>query len=86
VLKILGRGAIALTVGLLELAGWILWAFLSVLGFVLFLKRFAERATLAIIRAGKRRRARRASRADAAAMRVPIASEPDPAHAVVSFR
>lgn len=93
-LKLLGRGAVALGIGLLELAGWIFWALLTFLGFCIAAKRLVERATLAFIRRRKRRRiareaARAASAGAAGAQRSPaspILPEPDPAHASLSFR
>ena len=56
VLKVLGRGAIALGVGAFNLAIWVFWALLTLIGLVAALKRSAERATLTII---QRRKARR---------------------------
>jgi len=45
ILKLAGRGAILLTVGTFNLAMWLFWAVLTVLGFVSSLKRATERAT-----------------------------------------
>lgn len=45
ILKYLGRGAIALTVAAFDLVLWIFWAALLVLGFVVSMKRAAERST-----------------------------------------
>lgn len=59
VLKVLGRGAIALSVGLFELASWMFWALLSLVGFVAGLKRSVERMAERSIARGKLRRARR---------------------------
>jgi hypothetical protein len=59
VMKVLGRGAIVLTVGAFQLAGWILWALLNVIALVVAFKRTAERATLSVIQASKARRIRR---------------------------
>jgi hypothetical protein len=56
VLKVLGRGAIALGVGVVNLASWILWSLLSLIGLAAALKRSAERAALAIIHCRKARR------------------------------
>jgi hypothetical protein len=67
ILKLLGRGAIAITGSLIELALALLWAAANVLGFCASLKRTAERATLAVIRRRKLRRARLAASAAAAA-------------------
>jgi hypothetical protein len=58
VLKLLGRGAIALTSGLFDLALWVFWAIAHLLGFCVTLKRAVERITLWAIRRGKRRRER----------------------------
>jgi len=58
VLKLLGRGAIALTTGLFDLALWVFWAIANLLGFCVTLKRTAERITLWAIRRRKRKRAR----------------------------
>jgi hypothetical protein len=65
VLKLLGRAAIALTTGLVDLALWVLWALAHLLGFCVTLKRTAERIALWAIRRGKRRRARLLARARA---------------------
>lgn len=54
VLKVLGRGAIALTVGLFELSSWILWALLSLVGLAASFKRLVERSTLRFIHWRKR--------------------------------
>ncbi len=56
ILKVLGRGAIALTTGLFDLASWMFWAIANLIGLCAALKRTAERMTLRIIR---RRRAKR---------------------------
>src|SRR5207244_10693312 len=56
VLKLLGRGAIALTTGVFELATWLFWALAHLVGFCVTLKRTAERLTLWAIRRRKRRR------------------------------
>ncbi|HEX5509746.1 MAG TPA: hypothetical protein VFX37_14695 [Pseudolabrys sp.] len=56
ILKILGRGAIALTFAAFDLAAWIFAALLTVLGFIVSLKRATERITLRIIRRRKARR------------------------------
>ena len=45
ILKLAGRGAIVLTVGTFNLAMWMFWAMLTVLGFVSSLKRMTERTT-----------------------------------------
>lgn len=59
ILKLLGRGAFALGVGLFQLASWIFWAMLNLLLLVITLKRAAERVTESAIHRGKLRRARR---------------------------
>jgi hypothetical protein len=45
ILKVLGRGAIALTAAMFDLALWIFWAALMLFGFVSSMKAAAERAT-----------------------------------------
>jgi len=67
ILKLLGRGAIAITGSLIELALALMWAAANVLGFCASLKRTAERASLAVIRRRKLRRARLGASAAAAA-------------------
>jgi hypothetical protein len=67
ILKIAGRGAIALAVLTFDVAGWILGAILAVFGFVSALKSAVERTTLHIVR---RRRERRAARWPIAAVPV----------------
>jgi len=56
ILKMFGRGALFLAASAFNLSWWILWAMLTVLGFVMALKRTCERATE---RYCDRRRARR---------------------------
>ena len=58
VMKVLGRGAIALTTGLFDLTLWVFWAVAHLLGFCVTLKRLTERITLWAIARGKHRRAR----------------------------
>jgi hypothetical protein len=58
IVKLLGRGAILLTVSALDLAGWILWAALLLFGFASSCKTATERATLRYIRWRKARRVR----------------------------
>jgi hypothetical protein len=53
ILKLLGRGAIALTIGSFQLASWIFWLALAVFGFVSGLKSAVERAVLGHIRRRK---------------------------------
>lgn len=67
ILKFLGRGAIAVTSSIVDLTLALMWAAANVLGFCASLKRTAERATLAVIRRRKLRRARLAASAAAAA-------------------
>jgi hypothetical protein len=45
ILKLLGRGAIALTLAALDLALWIFWALLMLFGFVSSMKAAVERTT-----------------------------------------
>jgi hypothetical protein len=68
ILKLLGRGAIVLTASLFDLAWWIFWAGVTLLGFCASLKRWVERMTLSVIRAGKARRRRRLERCALAAL------------------
>jgi hypothetical protein len=67
VLKLLGRGAIVLTGSLFDLAMALVWAAMNLIGLCATLKRTAERATLAVIRRRKARRARLAAVAAAQA-------------------
>ncbi len=59
ILKLLGRGAIALTVAAFDLSLWVLWAALTVFGFVSAAKGAVERATW---RGLQRRKVRHAKR------------------------
>jgi hypothetical protein len=59
ILKVVGRGAIALTVAMFDLGIWILGALLTVFFFVSSLKSATERMTLRILRWRKERRRRR---------------------------
>jgi hypothetical protein len=45
ILKLLGRGAIALTIAAFDLALWIFWALLMLFGFVSSMKAAVERTT-----------------------------------------
>jgi hypothetical protein len=45
ILKLAGRGAIVLTAGTFNLAMWLFWAIVTLLGFVCSLKRMTERVT-----------------------------------------
>lgn len=58
ILKLAGRGAILLTVGTFNLAMWVFWAMLTILGFVSSLKRMTERTTERYCARRKLRRAR----------------------------
>ncbi len=64
IVKLLGRGAIALTTSLFTLASWVFWALLNVLAFCAACKRAVERMTL---RHCQRRRARKLRLAAASA-------------------
>ena len=59
ILKVVGRGAIALTVAAFDLGLWILGALFSLVAFVSSLKSATERTALRIIRHRKERRRRR---------------------------
>jgi hypothetical protein len=58
-LKLLGRGAIALTVAAFDLSLWVLWAVLTVFGFIASMKGAVERATWRSLQKRKVRRAKR---------------------------
>jgi hypothetical protein len=58
IIKLLGRGAILLTVSALDLASWTLWAALLLFGFASCCKTATERATLRYIRWRRARRVR----------------------------
>jgi hypothetical protein len=58
-LKLLGRGAIALTVAAFDLSLWVLWAVLTLFGFVASMKGAVERATWRSLQKRKVRRAKR---------------------------
>ncbi len=58
ILKMLGRGAIALTVATFNLSLWILWAALALFGFVAAVKGAVERATWRALQRRKMRRAK----------------------------
>jgi hypothetical protein len=62
ILKLAGRGAIALTIGTFNLASWMFWAILTLFGLVSSLKRTAERTTERYCRRRRRRRARQRER------------------------
>jgi hypothetical protein len=61
ILKVLGRGAIVLAGSIFDLAMALAWAVANLLGLCAALKRTTERATLAVIRRRKARRARLAA-------------------------
>jgi hypothetical protein len=63
IIKLLGRGAIMLAVSAFEVATWMLWAGLMLLGFVSSLKTATERLTLRYLRWRKARRVRAEMRA-----------------------
>ena len=58
IVKILGRGALLLTTGAFNLAMWLLWAVLSLFGFLSSIKSTTERATQAWLDRKKVRRLR----------------------------
>jgi hypothetical protein len=62
ILRLLGRGAIALTVAAVDLASWLFSALLALFGFCAAVKGATERATLRYVRWRKRRRARLAAK------------------------
>lgn len=59
ILKLLGRGAIALTVAAFDLSLWVLWAALTIFGFIASMKGAVERATWRGLQKRKARRAKR---------------------------
>lgn len=63
IIKLLGRAAIMLAVSAFELAGWLIWAALAVLGFFASCKAVAERMTFRHITRRKMRRAQAELRA-----------------------
>jgi hypothetical protein len=58
IIKLLGRGAIMLTIGSFNLASWILGALFTLIGFVASLKGMTERVTLRVVHHRKQRRRR----------------------------
>jgi hypothetical protein len=66
VMKLLGRGAIALTTGLFNLALWVFWAVVNLIGFVVALKRGTERMAERYFAYRRRRRLRLQMQAAAA--------------------
>lgn len=59
ILKILGRGALLLTMGAFNLAWWVFAACFAVFGFLSSIKSATERLTLSWLQRSKRKRARR---------------------------
>jgi len=59
ILKVIGRGAIALSVAAFDLGAWILSALFTLLAFVSSLKSAAERMTMRVLRRRKARRLQR---------------------------
>jgi hypothetical protein len=59
ILKVAGRGAIALSMAAFDLGMWILWALVTLFGLVSSLKSATERTALRVIRYRKRRRLKR---------------------------
>jgi hypothetical protein len=57
IVKVLGRGAIALTYGASQLASWIFWALINLIAFCAALKRMAEHIALRVVHHRKRARA-----------------------------
>jgi len=64
ILKVAGRSAIMLTMGVFNLAMWLFWAILTVFGFVSSLKRMTERTTERYCARRKLRRARERERCE----------------------
>jgi len=67
ILKVAGRGAIALSMAVFDLSVWILSALLTLFAFVSSLKSATERTTLRVVRYRKRRRLARLAARSAAA-------------------
>ena len=67
ILKVAGRGAIVLGTALFDLAMWVFWALLNLLGLVVALKRGVERMTLRHLQRRKVRRLKLALAAPASA-------------------
>ncbi len=59
IIKLLGRGAIMLTIGAFDLGVWILGALFTLVGFIAALKGMTERVTLRLVRRRKERRRQR---------------------------
>ncbi len=64
-IKLLGRGAIMLAVSAFDVATWMLWTALMLVGFVSSLKAATERITLRYLHWRKARRARTGMLAEA---------------------
>ena len=58
IVKVLGRGAIALTYGAFQLASWIFWALINLIALCATLKRMAEHTALRVVHHRKLARAR----------------------------
>lgn len=58
ILKLLGRGALLLTAGAFQLAGWVFSALVFLIGLVASIKSLTERLTMASLRRARERRAR----------------------------
>ena len=67
ILKVAGRGAIALTVAVFDLGMWILWALATLFGLISSLKSFTERTTQRVIDKRKLRRLKRLAAVSAGA-------------------
>lgn len=74
ILRLLGRGAIVLTLSLFDLAWWIFWAALMLLGFVSSAKATVERLTERHLARRKARRARALARQARVLAAVPAAA------------
>jgi hypothetical protein len=59
ILKLLGRGALLLTVGAFNLTWWVFGAVLALIGFVVSIKTGTERLTQAVLDRSKARRVRK---------------------------
>jgi hypothetical protein len=59
IIKLLGRGALLLAAGAFDLALWVFWALLALLGFLATIKATSERLTMAWLQRKKARRLRK---------------------------
>src|SRR5205823_10622267 len=75
ILKLAGRAAILLTVGTFNLAMWVLWAGLTMFGFVSSLKRMTERLTERYCARRKLRRARALAQGEQRQAALAVAAE-----------